>query len=305
MNIQLEFWIWFVALIIFILSLDLWIFNKKSHEITIKEALIWSWVWIWLAILFSVVIFFWLWYEKTTEFLTCYVIEKSLSVDNLFVFILIFSYFKIEKKYQHKVLFWWILWAIVMRAIFIFVWVEIINIFHFIIYFFWAFLVFNWIKLLFDSEKDVNFEEKSYYKMIKKIFLLSKDGNSWKFFITVAWKKYATPLLLALVTLEFSDLIFAVDSIPAVLGMSNDLFIVYSSNIFAIFWLRSLYFLLASIIWKFEYLKYWLACILSFIWLKMLISWFYEISTLVSLWVITTFLFSSILIPFVIKKLKK
>jgi tellurite resistance protein TerC len=299
MDIQTTLWIWFFILIIFMLILDLWFFNKKAHEIKLNEAIKWTLMWIWLAFVFDAVIYFLLWYEKSIEFLTWYIIEKSLSVDNLFVFLLVFSYFKVEKRYQHKVLFWWILWAIVMRAIFIFLWIEIIQTFHFIIYIFGAFLLFTWVKMLFNSKEEIDFEEKWIIKFIKSKFRLLKNHDSWDFIVKIDWQKYATPLLIALVTLEVSDLIFAVDSIPAILGISHDMFIVYSSNIFAILWLRSLYFVLASMIWKFEYLKYWLSWILSFIWIKMLISWFYKIPISTSLLVIVLFLVVSILASFV------
>jgi tellurite resistance protein TerC len=302
MSTQSMLWIWFFILITFMLILDLGFFNKKAHEIEIKEAIKWTLIWIWLAMVFDLVIYFCLWSEKSMEFLTWYVVEKSLSVDNLFVFLLVFSYFKVEKKYQHKVLFWWILWAIIMRAIFIFLWIEIIQIFHFIIYIFGAFLLFTWIKMLFNRKEEINFEEKWIVKFIKKKFRLLKNHDSWNFIVKIDWQRYATPLLLTLVTLEISDLIFAVDSIPAILGISSDMFIVYSSNIFAILWLRSLYFVLASMIWKFEYLKYWLSWILSFIWIKMLISWYYEVPTLISLLVIILFLVLYILASFILKK---
>ena len=303
MELQNIFWIGFFIVITIMLAIDLWVFNKKSHEIKIKEALIWTIVWITLSLIFCWFVYFWFWQEKALEFLTWYVIEKALSVDNIFVFILIFTYFKIDKKYQHKILFWWILWAIIFRAIFIFAWIEIINRFHFVIYLFWAFLLFTWLKMLkWDTEDDVEFEEKSIIKFIKKLVPISKNKDTWKFFVNEDWKKHATILFLTLVTIEISDLIFAVDSIPAILWISNDMFIVYTSNIFAILWLRSLYFVVAGMMSKFEYLKYWLSWILSFVWIKMLISWFYKIPIWISLLVIIWLLVLSVLISMIKKK---
>lgn len=300
------FWLWFFIVIVIMLVIDLWVFNKKAHKVKIKEALVWTIIWITLALIFSVFIYFWLSQEKALEFLTWYVIEKALSIDNIFVFILIFSYFKIEGKYQHKILFWWILWAIIFRAIFIFAGIEIINRFHFVMYFFWAFLLFTWIKMLWwDTEEEVEFEEKWIIKFIKKLIPISKNKDTWKFFVKENWKTHATILFLTLVTVEISDLVFAIDSIPAILWISNDMFIVYTSNIFAILWLRSLYFVVSWMMWKFKYLKYWLSGILSFVWIKMLISWVYKIPIWASLSVILWLLILSILFSMLPKKWMK
>lgn len=305
MDIQNIFWIWFFVVVIIMLVIDLWVFNKNPHEVKIKEALIWTITWIWLALLFNIFVYFWLWQEKALEFLTWYVIEKALSVDNLFVFILVFSYFKVEKKYQHRILFWWILWAVIMRAIFIYLWIWIINKFHFIIYIFWAFLLYSWVKMIFsNNEEDTKAEENWIIQKAKKIIPTSEKNDNWKFFTIENWKKMATPLFLVLIVIELSDLIFAVDSIPAILWISNDMFIVYTSNIFAILWLRSLYFVLSWMMWRFEYLQYALAWILSFVWIKMLISWFYEIAVWVSLLIILWFLVVSILASVIKEKIK-
>lgn len=296
METQILFWIWFFIFVFIMLILDLWVFNKKAHEIKIKEAMIWSVVWISMAMIFNVIIYFWFGWEKALEFLTWYVIEKSLSIDNLFVFIMIFSYFKIKKIYQHKILFWWIIWALIMRAAFIFAWIKIIENFHWVIYFFWAFLIITWIKMLFENKEEIDLEEKTIVKFLKKIVPISQHKDDWNFFTIENWKRLATPLFVALVMIEFTDLIFAVDSIPAILAISNDMFIVYTSNIFAILWLRSLYFALSWMMWNFAYLKYWLAGVLSFVWIKMLISGYYKFPILLSLWIIVCFLALSILI---------
>ena len=294
----------FVVLIIFMLILDLWVFNKNSHKVSNKEALIFSCVWISLAMVFSLLILWQSGAEKFSEFQAAYWIEKSLSVDNLFVFILVFWYFKISKEYQHKVLFYWIIWAIIFRAIFIFAWVEIIkktyidtdifwllsNHIHFnpIMALFWIFLVYAWIKSWWEQDED---EEKDLsqsfaFKLTKKFFKTTHKFDGSKFFTIENWVKLATPLLVALVVIEITDLVFAVDSIPAIFGVSTDPFILYTSNIFAILWLRSLYFLLANSIWYFSKLHYGLAFILSFIWIKMIIAPVVHISTNISLAII-------------------
>lgn len=289
------YWIWFLVFIIFMLALDLWVFNRKNHEIWVKEAMIWSGVWIWLAIIFNIILYFTLWKDLALEFSAGYIIEKSLSVDNLFVFVIIFSYFKVQKIYQHKILFWWILWALIMRAIFIFAGVKIIESFHFIMYIFWVFLIITAIKMLFESKEEIEFESKMIVKLVKKIIPISKKNDEWKFFTFENGKKCATPLFLALIMIEFTDLIFAIDSIPAILWISNNMFILYTSNIFAILGLRSLYFALAGIIDKFAYLKYGLAGILSFVGIKMLIWEFYKFPISISLAIIIGFLVVSAL----------
>lgn len=291
----------FVFLIIFMLIVDLWIFNKKSHEISNKEALGFSILWISLAMIFSGIIFWLFWAEKFAEFQGAYWIEKALSVDNLFVFILVFGFFKISKIYQHKILFYWIIWAIIFRAIFIFAWVEVINLTNFdlnlfgkslefnpIMFIFWIFLIYSGIKSWKEDEHDEQTDIKNsfWYKIIEKFFKISPKIENEKFFIIEKWVRYATPLFVALVIIEITDLVFAIDSIPAIFAISNDPFILYTSNIFAILGLRSLYFLLANSINLFSKLHYGLAIILSFIWLKMVIMPFYHFDTIISLWII-------------------
>jgi tellurite resistance protein TerC len=260
---------------------------------------IWSCVWIGLALVFNVLIYFWFWQQLAFEFLAAYVIEKSLSVDNLFVFILIFGYFHIPKIYQHKILFWWILGALFFRAIFIYAGIQMIEQFHFVIYIFGAFLVITAVKMLFESKEEIDFEKKLIVRGIKKFFPISKESDDWKFFTIQNGKKYATPLFVALVMVEFTDLVFAVDSIPAVLAISSNMFIVYTSNIFAILGLRSLYFALSWVMWKFEYLKYGLAWVLCFVGIKMLISGYYKFDIVVSLGIIVSFLSLSVLASYV------
>ncbi|MDD2487634.1 MAG: TerC family protein [Candidatus Gracilibacteria bacterium] len=301
MDMQSIFWVGFFVFIIFMLILDLGVFNKEAHEIKVKEAITWSVVWICLSLIFSSLIYVGLGHQKALEFLTGYVIEKSLSVDNLFIFIMIFSYFHIKKAFQHKILFWGIIGALLMRAVFIFAGIKIIESFHFVIYIFGAFLIFTGIKMLFESKEEIDFEEKIIVKFIKKLFPISKHKDDGKFFTVENGKRYATPLFVALVMIEFTDLVFAVDSIPAILAISNNMFIVYTSNIFAILGLRSLYFALSGIMGKFVYLKYGLAGVLSFVGVKMLISGYYVVPILSSLLIIICFLAMSIIASYIIK----
>jgi len=277
------------------LAMDLGVFNKKAHEIKTKEALIWSGIWIGLAGVFSGLVAHWFGGEKALQFVTAYVMEKSLSVDNLFVFIMIFSYFKIGKLYQHKILFWGILGALVMRAVMIALGIQILEAFHFVIYVFGGFLIVTAIKMLFESKEEIEFERKLIVRMLKKIMPISKEMDGGKFLTMQNAKRAATPMLVALLMIEFTDLVFALDSIPAVLAISHDMFIVYTSNIFAILGLRSLYFALAGMMGNFVYLKYGLSAVLAFVGTKMLISGYYHVDILVSLGVIVGCLTLSIL----------
>jgi tellurite resistance protein TerC len=292
------FWVGFFIFVVFMLIMDLGVFNKKAHEIKTKEALIWSAVWIGLAGVFAGLIAHWFGSEKALQFVTAYVMEKSLSVDNLFVFIMIFSYFKIGKLYQHKILFWGILGALIMRAIFIALGIQIIESFHFVIYIFGAFLIVTAIKMLFESKEEIEFERKLIVRMLKRIMPITKEMDGGKFITMQNAKRAATPMLVALLMIEFTDLVFALDSIPAVLAISNDMLIVYTSNIFAILGLRSLYFALAGMMGNFVYLKYGLSAVLAFVGTKMLISGFYHVDILVSLAVIVGCLTLSILASF-------
>ena len=289
-------WVCFIGFVLFMLVLDLGVFHRKSHEIKIKEALIWSTVWISLALIFNYGIYVFLGKEKAIEFLTGYIVEKSLSVDNLFVFIMLFTYFKVDVKHQHKVLFWGILGALVMRAIFIFAGVALINKFHWIIYIFGALLIFTGIKMLFHKEENIDPDRNPLVKLFKKIFPVTEKEHGDKFFVQLNGRTVATPLFIVLLMVEFTDLIFAVDSIPAILAITNDTFIIFSSNVFAILGLRALYFALAGITKYFYYLKYGLSAILVFVGIKMTIVDFYKVPIVSSLLVISGILIISVVV---------
>ena len=300
MSESLILWIGFTAFVLIMLFLDLFVFHKKSHEIKIKEAIIWSVVWISLALIFNYGIYLRFGQEKAMEFLTAYVIEKSLSVDNLFVFIMIFGYFNIDTKYQHKILFWGILGALVMRIIFIFAGIQLMQNFHWIIYVFGAFLIYTGIKIPFEKDKKIEPDKNPLVRLFKRFMPVTNDLHGDKFFVKINAKTFATPLFITLIIIEFSDLIFAVDSIPAVLAISSDTFIVYTSNVFAILGLRALYFALAGIVKYFRFLKYGLAAILVFVGAKMCISGFYKFPVLWSLLVIVGFLFLAIILSLIV-----
>jgi len=298
------FWIGFNAFVILMLALDLGVFHKNIHKVPVKEAVIWTTVWIGLAMIFNVLIYFDMGKTKALEFLTGYVIEYSLSVDNIFIFILIFSFFQVNDKYQHKVLFWGIIGALVMRAIFIFAGVALISRFHWIIYIFGGFLIITGIRMLFHGDTKVDPEKNPVVRFFKKLFPVTHTMHEDKFFIRQNSKTYATPLFLCLLIIETSDLIFAVDSIPAVLAITQDTFIVYTSNIFAILGLRSLYFAISGIMEYFRFLKIGLAFVLTFVGVKMCTASFLEIPVVYSLGIIVTILLLSILASVIIKKNK-
>jgi tellurite resistance protein TerC len=303
MGVNIYFWIGFHLFVFFMLALDLGVFNKKDHKVPVKEALIWTSVWITLALLFNLFVYFEFGKTKALEFLTGYVIEYSLSVDNIFVFILIFTYFAVPDRYQHKVLFWGILGALVLRGIFIFAGVALINRFHWIIILFGVFLVFTGIKMLFQKETQVHPEKNPVVRFFRKFLPVTNELHGSRLFVSQDHKPYATPLFLVLLVVESTDLIFAVDSIPAVLAISHDRFIVYTSNIFAILGLRSLYFAISGIMGYFRYLKVGLSFVLTFVGLKMLASFFnFEIPILLSLLVIISILLISIFFSVIIKK---
>jgi integral membrane protein, TerC family len=305
MGTSIYFWIGFHVFIFIMLALDLGVFHKHTHKIPVKEAIIWSCVWITLALLFDLFIYLDknFGHIKALEFLTGYVIEYSLSVDNIFIFILIFSYFAVNSKYQHKILFWGILGALIMRGLFIFTGVTLINRFHWIVIIFGGFLVFTGIRMLFQKEPEVDPEKNAVVKFFRRFLPVTKTLHGDKLIITRNRKLYATPLFLVLLILESSDLIFAVDSIPAVLAISKSTFIVYTSNIFAILGLRSLYFAIAGIMGYFRFLKVGLAFVLTFVGLKMLASFFhFEIAIVISLGIIISILLVSILASVFIKR---
>jgi len=294
------------------LALDLGVFNRKNHEVKIKEALIWSGVWVSLALIFNLGLYYF--YspppgttsaESALEFLTGYVIEKSLSVDNIFVFVLIFSYFKVPAIYQHKVLFWGIIGALILRAIFIFAGITLINHFSWIIYIFGFFLIYTGIKLVTQKDKEIHPEKNPVLKLFKKFFRVTHSYDNGNFFTIENGRKAATPLFVVLLMVETTDVIFAVDSIPAILAITQDPFIVYSSNVFAILGLRSLYFALAGLVKMFHYLHYGLAAILVLVGAKMVINHYFEakvISTELSLGLIVSILAASVITSLLISK---
>jgi tellurite resistance protein TerC len=279
-------WVAFNIFVIFLLMLDLGVFHRKDHAISVKESLVWSVIWIVVALIFNVGVYFWFGAGKAMEFLTCYIVERSLSVDNIFVFILIFSYFRVAAEYQYKILFWGILGALVMRATFIIAGVALIHQFHWLIYVFGALLVFIGAKLAFEKEKEIHPEQNPVLNLLKKFLPITHEHENGKFILKKEAKYFATPLLLVLVVIETTDIVFAVDSIPAALAISLDSFIVYSSNVFAILGLRALYFALAGCMQMFKYLNYGLAIVLSFVGAKMLLTDFFPIPITVSLLII-------------------
>jgi tellurite resistance protein TerC len=287
-------WVGFTLLVLFLLALDLGVFHRKEHEISLKEALYWSLFWIGLSLIFNLGIFLRFGSVKGLEFLTGYLIEKALSVDNIFVFLVIFSYFNVPKIYHHKVLFWGILGALIMRALFIFAGTTLIQSFHWIIYIFGIFLVFTGFRILLQRKEEIHPERNPILRVFRKVIPTVPEYHGSRFLILERGRRYATPLLLVLVVIEATDLVFAVDSIPAIFAVTLDPFIVYTSNIFAILGLRALYFLLAGVIDKFRYLKIGLGGVLIFVGIKMLISHFYVLPIGISLIVVTLLISGSI-----------
>ncbi|MBV9924022.1 MAG: TerC family protein [Acidobacteria bacterium] len=265
-------WAWagFGLFILVMLALDLGVLNRKAHAVTYKEATVWSIVWVTLAMCFAGIVFWKTNRQTGLEFLTGYVIELSLSVDNLFVFLLIFSYFKVPAKYQHRVLFWGVLGALVMRMTMIGIGATLVERFHWILYLFGAFLIYTGFKMLREDESESNPEDNPLVRFATRLVPITRRFEGDKFFTVENGKKMGTLLLLVLVIVEVSDLVFAVDSIPAIFGITTNPFIVYTSNVFAILGLRSLYFLLAGVVEKFHYLKLGLAIVLMFVGVKML-----------------------------------
>jgi tellurite resistance protein TerC len=286
-------WIGFNAFILVMLAVDLGVFHKKAHEVKLKEALTWSAIWIIIALIFNIFIWYQFGKTKAVEYLTGYIIEKSLSIDNIFVFVLIFKAFNVPSTYQHKVLFWGVTGALLMRAVFIFAGVSLIERFHWIIYLFGIFLIYTGIKIARDEGTRIEIENNRVLKLVRRIIPFTNEYHGPKFFIKKE-KTFATPLLLVLVLVEVTDLIFAVDSIPAILAVTNDPFIVYTSNVFAIMGLRSLYFALAGSLKYFIYLHYGLAAILVFVGVKMIISGFFKLNPFISLVIIAVILAVSI-----------
>lgn len=286
--LDIGFWGWagFNLFVLAMLALDLGVFNRKAHVISVKEALIWSAVWISLAGLFGLGLLYFEGKQIALEFFAGYLIEKSLSVDNLFVFILLFTYFRVEPMLQHKVLYWGILGALIMRAALIVVGALLIAKFHWIIYVFGAFLIFTGVKMALSKEEEDEVKENFVVKLFRRFFPVVHEYHGAKFFIKQNGRSFATPLFIVLIIVETTDLVFALDSIPAIFAVSQHPFIVYTSNVFAILGLRSLYFALAGVMNMFHYLKIGLAVILSFVGLKMVLSDIYHVPITVALGVI-------------------
>lgn len=294
-----------MAIILFMLFLDLGVFHKKIHKVSIKESLIWTGVWITLSLFFNFYIYHAQGPQAGLEFLTGYVIEKSLSIDNIFIISLIFSYFKVPQQYQHRVLFWGVFGALVFRVIFIFAGVALIQKFDWMIYVFGAFLIITGLKMLRESEKTIEVEANPVVRFARKHLRFTEDFHSEKFTVVKNGKRYFTPLFLVLVMIESTDIIFAVDSIPAILAVTPDPYIVFTSNVFALLGLRSLYFALNGLMEMFEYIGYALSGILVFVGTKMVITPYYHVPTYISVLVIMTLLLLSVLASIYFPKNKR
>jgi tellurite resistance protein TerC len=295
LEITIIHWIGFFLLLVIFLIIDLGLFKKREKSLTYKQALKWSGIWISTAVIFNLLVYYFLGKQKGLEFTTGYLLEYSLSVDNIFVFVLIFSFFKVSNKSQKKVLFWGIVGAIAMRLLLIAIGTSLANRFEWIFYFFGLILIFSAFKMILKKDGEFEPSKNIIVRAFRKFFPVTQDYHGDKFFILQNKKKYATPLFIVLLIIETSDLIFAFDSIPAIISITQDAFIIFTSNAFAILGLRSLYFVLVKVIDKFHYLKYGLALILAFIGVKMLIHNIVEIPIITSLLVIILILFISII----------
>ena len=288
------FWVGFIAFVLAMLALDLGVFNKRPHVVHPKEAMTWTAVWVGLALLFAAGLAFFATPQTALTFLTGYLIEESLSIDNIFVIVLIFQYFAVPAQYQHRVLFWGILGALVMRGLFIGLGAALLARFEWIIYIFGALLVITGVRMAVKQDEEFDAERNPVVKGVRRFLPLTDGYRGKHFFSTENGRRYATPLLLVLLLVEATDLIFAIDSIPAIFGITRDPFIVFTSNIFAVMGLRSLFFLLAHVVTKFHLLKYGLAVILTFVGVKMIIESWVHIPILLSLAVVLGVLLISI-----------
>ena len=305
------FWLVFNVFVLAMLALDLGVFQREKHVVQLREAIAWTAVWITLAACFAVLIFFFghtmvgharLNSVLSLEFVTGYLIELSLSVDNLFVFLLIFRYFRVPPNFQHEVLFWGVIGALVMRAIFIAAGLALLNRFHWFIYIFGAVLIYSGIKLLRQEDADIHPEANPVLRLFRRRFRVTEGYEGGQFFVRRGLVRYATPLAVVLIMVETTDLLFATDSIPAVLAVTREPFIVYTSNVFAILGLRSLYFVLAGMMEKFHFLHYGLSLILIFIGVKMLASGYIEIPIAVALGVVAGVLAVSVMLSVIFPK---
>ena len=276
------------------LALDLGVLHRRAHEVKFREALAWSAMWVALAATFAAIVYFWHGHVAALEFVTGYIIELSLSVDNLFVFLLIFRYFRVPGEDQHKVLFWGILGALIMRAIFILLGVGLIRRFHWVVYLFGALLVYSGIRLLSEESSEIHPEKNPILRLFRRWVPVTTNYEAGKFFVRRP-ALFATPLLVVLLVVETTDVLFAVDSIPAILAITLNAFIVYTSNVFAILGLRSMYFALAGMMEVFHYLHYGLSAVLTFVGAKMLLSQYYHIPTVLALAVVAGVLLISVL----------
>ena len=296
MSSQVLWWIAFSVIVIVLLVLDIKVFHRKAHVIRVKESLLWTGFWIALALLFNLGIYLWRGHDEALEYLTCYLIEKSLSIDNLFVFLMIFSYFAVAPAFQHKVLYWGIIGAIIMRLAFIEAGVTLLERFDWVFYIFGAFLIITAIRMAFQKDKEIKPDENLVLRVFRRFVPVTEHYEDDRFFIKRAGRYFATPLFIVVLVVETTDVIFALDSIPAALGITLNPFIVYTSNIFAILGLRSLYFALAGIMRLFHYLRYGLVVVLIFVGCKMLIADFFKIPTGISLGVVVGVLIISVII---------
>ena len=288
---ELLLWVVFGAVILILFALDLGVFHRKSHQVGIKEALIWSGIWLAVAIIFNLLVYIWMGKEQAIEFAAGYLVERTLSFDNLFVFLLIFTYFKVPGIHQYKVLFWGIIAALVMRGIFVVAGIELIDKFHWIVYLFGAFLFVSGLKLLLrKDEEPMDVGRNPVLRLCKRFLPTTDQYGDGNFTLTIDGKRYVTPLFIVLLIIETSDILFAFDSVPAILGITLNPFIVYTSNIFSILGLRALYFALAGCMVIFRYLNQGITLILIFIGAKMLASEFIEIPAVIALGVIVLIL---------------
>jgi tellurite resistance protein TerC len=302
MEINIYFWIVFNAFVLLMLALDLFVFHRHAHEVKMKESILWTIFWIGLSLLFNLGVYWQMGQAPALEFLTAYLIEKSLSVDNLFVFLIIFNYFHVPLQYQHKILFWGILGALVLRAIFILVGVALLQQFHFITYLLGAFLIFTGIKMATTKQDTIDPKANPVVKFISRYMPVTNTLVGGKFFVRRDKTVFATPLFIVLIMVETTDVVFAADSIPAILAISQDTFIVYTSNVFALLGLRALYFALAGIMKMFHYLHYGLALILVFIGGKLLAAGFMKIDMVWALVVVAVILVGSVVLSLIFPK---
>jgi len=287
-------WVGFLVFVLAMLAVDLGVFHRTAHRVSVREAATWSVVWVSLAVAFNVILYFWFGAQHALEFTTGYLLEKALAVDNLFVFVVVFTTFGVPAAYQHRVLFWGVLGALVMRAIFIFLGGALLQQFHWMMYLFGGLLMYTGVKLLLQGEQELRPEQNPVLRWFRRIVPVTEGFRGDLFVVVEVGRRYATPLLLTLVAIEISDLIFAVDSIPAIFAVTTDPFIVFTSNIFAILGLRAMYFLLAGVIDKFVYLNVGLSIVLIFVGAKMLLMDVYKLPIALSLAIIAAILTASI-----------